>query len=180
MGVDISFMELSARKSGSELEIVPHDVLRQLNVVNDGYTREEWSVQAIDGMSYVRGERDTFFGHQKILLFVEPVSKNFYFVGIFETRNREEELNMMAQIDMEINSHNIDVSSRNCRRKIYNGYFHIYIPISVDEAREIATSASAGVMMRFTSESPMFLGISGMKLESGRHLLNGLINAYAI
>jgi hypothetical protein len=59
MGIDVRFMELSARKGGSEIEVVPHGVLKELNVVNDGTTIEQWSVEGLEGALYVRGDRDT-------------------------------------------------------------------------------------------------------------------------
>lgn len=179
MGVDIAFMMLSARKAGTDLEIIPHEILRDLNVVNGGFTREEWSIQSIEGSLYVRGERDTYFGHQKLLLTYNPDKIQFDFTAVFEARNREEELNMMRQVDIECDSHMINVSSRSYRTEIINGYFIIAIPISINEARMIAASESAGVYMRFGPEAPTYLGISGMRVESGRHFLTGLINAYA-
>jgi hypothetical protein len=99
--------------------------------------------------------------------------------AVFETRNRDEELNMMSQIDIELDSHMIDVSSRGYTTAIRNGYFNIRIPISANEARMVAASKSAGVLMRFGPDAPVFLGISRMNVEAGRHLLAGLINAYA-
>jgi hypothetical protein len=56
MGGDIAFMKLSAETAGTDLQIVPHNVLRNLRVVNGGYTREEWSMQGMEGLLYVRGE----------------------------------------------------------------------------------------------------------------------------
>jgi hypothetical protein len=56
MGGDIAFMKLSAETAGTDLQIVPHNVLRSLRVVNGGYTREEWSMQGMEGLLYVRGE----------------------------------------------------------------------------------------------------------------------------
>lgn len=86
---------------------------------------------------------------------------------------------MMGHINIELNYCKIDVSNRKYMTTIYNGYFNIQIPISTSEARMVAASESAGVLMCFGPDAPTFLGISGMKIESGRHLLTGLINAYA-
>jgi hypothetical protein len=97
---------------------------------------------------------------------------------MFETRNRDDELNMMGQVDIEIDSKMTDVSNRNCRTIIKNEYFSIYVPISEKEARSIAAAESIGVLMRGGPDAGVFLGISGMKVDSGRDLLTGFINAH--
>lgn len=176
MGVDITLMELSTRAGGDDMLILSHDQLRKLNVVNDGFTQTEWSMLSEGEGIYVRGERYTMYGHQKALLACIPDARQIAFFAIFETMNRDDELNMMSQIDLNIDGNMIDVSTRGVERRIVNGYQNIMFLLSGTEVEKISSANSIGLMMRGSSEAGMFLGFDGMKVEGGRKLIQGLIN----
>ncbi|MFK0686774.1 hypothetical protein ACFX5Q_01000 [Mesorhizobium sp. IMUNJ 23033] len=65
MGISSQFLEISS--STDVIKLIEVDELKELRVVTGGQTDVEWSVQAT-GMLYVRGERDSIFGHHKVML----------------------------------------------------------------------------------------------------------------
>ena len=68
MGISTDFLELSSATSSSEIKVVDQSQLKALNIVTGGTTDADWTVHARNEMMYVRGERDSLFGHHKVML----------------------------------------------------------------------------------------------------------------
>jgi hypothetical protein len=68
MGISPEFAELSSSIPGSEIVLLDEAQLKKLGVVTGGETSVTWSVEARNKMLYVKGERDSIYGHQKVML----------------------------------------------------------------------------------------------------------------
>lgn len=90
MGIPPEFLEISASTTSDGIRLVDHVELRNLAVVTDGETPVQWTVQSRNNALYVRGERDSLYGHHKICLgFIKP---SFYLHAVIEAQGREEHL----------------------------------------------------------------------------------------
>ncbi|WP_217540236.1 hypothetical protein, partial [Stenotrophomonas sp. GbtcB23] len=76
---------------GNEIKILSLQELKPLGVITGGGTPVTWSLQAVEGALYVRGERDSLYGHHKMLFgFAKP--DGFFVNAVIETQGREQEL----------------------------------------------------------------------------------------
>jgi hypothetical protein len=138
MGISIEFLEISSSTPGNELSIICLEQLRALGVVTGGETDVKWSVQARNHMIYVRGERNSMFGHHKVMLaYINGAELHFW--AVIEAQGREDELTSFEFVEIVVNGEDfkIDVSKR-CLRYVFGAYVHIFVKLTKDEAQLLA------------------------------------------
>lgn len=174
MGVHPEFLELSASVENGRIELVSKAKLERLGVVTGGQTKPDWTIQARGGGIYARGERDSLFGHHKVILFYER-NLGFAFIGVIESQGREPELMNFGLVEIVVNGEDIriDITDR-CERKINGIYVNISAPLTEDEARLLASSKSFGVQVRHSREAELFLGISAVDTDGGEDILRSI------
>ncbi|WP_084861321.1 hypothetical protein [Salibaculum halophilum] len=176
MGVSTGFLELSSATAGTKIDAVDEEKLRALGVITDGVTEAEWSVQSRNHIMYVRGERDSFYGHHKVMLCYTK-GAGFMFWAVIESQGREYELTTFGLVEIVVNGENIKIDiSQRCTRQVSGIYTNVLARITEEEARTIAFSESFGVQIRYLNESPVFLGISAVSTEGGKEKLQTFFN----
>ncbi|TRD21933.1 hypothetical protein FEV53_07710 [Palleronia caenipelagi] len=178
MGVSTGFLELSSSTSSTEIDTVDEEKLRALKVITDGVTEAEWTVHARNNIMYVRGERDSLYGHHKVMLCYAK-GAGFMFWAFIESQGREHELTNLGLVEIVVNEEDIriDISER-CERQVNGNYTNVLARLTEDEARTIAFSESFGVQIRFCDESPTFLGISAVSTDGGKEKLQTFFNVF--
>lgn len=171
MGVGPKFLEISSSTAGNEISHLTEDDLKVMKVVTGGVTDAEWTVQAKNGIMYVRGERDSIYGHHKVML-CHTKGREFFFWAVIESQGREYELNNFGLVEIVTydETNRIDISNR-CTRAVNGAYTNIISKLTRDEARTIAFSEGFGIQIRITDEAPMFLGISPISTVGGEDQL---------
>ncbi|MER9801048.1 hypothetical protein NKJ36_28750 [Mesorhizobium sp. M0142] len=177
MGIPPEFLELSALTESTSVDLVDHENLRKLSVVTDGETSVEWSVQSRGNTLYVRGERDSFYGHHKVCLgFAAP---NFYLHTIIESQGRQEQLvSAFPLVELSIGmtgDRAIDLSDR-CIRVAEGIYTNVISTLTTSEAIELAESDGFGLRIRAASDAPLFLGIAPMATKGAEDLIRSFVN----
>lgn len=169
MGVSPDFLRVSSSVQSAEIKLIDEDELRHLRVVTGGETDVTWTVQA-QGMLYVRGERDSIFGHHKIMLGYAKGS--FLFYALIEAQGRQAELTEFPLVEIVLNGEQarMDISER-CGRVAGEIYVNVFAKITKEEARAIVFSDSLGVHIRASMDAPVFLGIAAMSTVGGREQL---------
>lgn len=129
-------------------------------------------------MIYVRGERDSLFGHHKVML-GHTKGAGFFFWAVIEAQGREDELTTLGLVEIVLNGEEkkIDISNR-CERIVSGIYVNVFAKITQEEARAIAYSTSFGIHIRFWSDSPMFLGIAPVPTAGGAEQLQTIYNVF--
>lgn len=171
MGISPEFLEISSLTASEQVHLLGESELQRLNIVTGSQTLSNWSVQARGHILYVRGERDSMYGHHKVMLCYSK-SVGFSFWAVIEAQGRESELSDFGLVEVVINGEEkrIDISERSLRH--LNGiYINVFSRITEDEARLIAYSDSFGVQIRLSQEAEMFLGVSAVSTEGGREIL---------
>lgn len=171
MGVSLRFLIISSSTPSDQMLTVSRSELEQIGVVTGGETAVKWTVEARNGMSYVKGEQDTLFGHHKVMLCYNKEC-GFMFWAVIESQGRAKELLGHSLVEIVMNNETIryDISSRVDRAE--NGiYVNVLAQISEDEARQIALSDNFGVQIRMSHEAGMFLGVRGMDTTEGKSKL---------
>ncbi|MBX3567125.1 MAG: hypothetical protein KF914_03650 [Rhizobiaceae bacterium] len=171
MEVSPEFLELSSSVLSNQIKLVDEVILRRLKVVTGGETDVTWSVQGRAGGLYVRGERDSLYGHHKVMLHYHKGS-GFLFHAVIEAQGRERELTTFPLVEIVVNGEDnrIDISQRALRTSV-GIYVNVMCNLSQVEARMLAFSNSFGVQVRASNEAPVFLGIAAMSTEGGKEQL---------
>ncbi len=168
MGVSQSFLATSASVPSERMLLLGRNELERLGLITGGHTKPVWSIEANAGLSYVRGERDTLFGHQKIMLGFRRET-GFVFWSVIESQGRQNELlnHKIVEIVVDDEKNRFDIS-QSVHRAEYGIYIHLMSSIPEATAKEIAYSGSFGVQVRFSLESEVFLGIAPMDTLDGK------------
>lgn len=178
MEISPDFLELAASIDGQRIEYIEEKTLRAMKVVTGGETDVIWTLQSLDKDFYVRGERDSIYGHHKILI---RFSAEYGFVlhAIIESQGHEYELMNFGVVEITFDGEEstIDISSR-CTRMVHELYTNIGVQLTKDEACRICNSSGVGVKIKATPEAPMFLGISPMSTSEGRDKLITFSNVF--
>jgi hypothetical protein len=171
MEVSPEFMELSSSVLSSQIKLVDEVSLRRLKVVTGGETDVTWTVQGRAGGLYVRGERDSLYGHHKVMLHFRRDAV-FIFHAVIEAQGRDKELTTFPMVEIVVNGEDrrIDISRRALRTSV-GIYVNVMADLSQEEARTLAYSDSFGVQVRASSEAPVFLGIAAMSTDGGKEQL---------
>lgn len=176
MRVSLSFLELSSSTGNAALLNVEPEKLQEIGVITGALTEAEWTVQAKNRVIYVKGERDSMYGHHKVMLCYSK-GVGFLFWCVIESQGREDELNTCSLVEIVVNGEDvrIDISSR-CERHVFGVYTNVIANITEEEARQIAFSDSFGLQIRFSSDAPMFVGVGAVSTEGGKEQLQTFFN----
>lgn len=168
MGISTEFLNLSSNVPDDEILFISMSKLEALGVVTGGQTTPKWSIEANNGIIYVKGERDSLYGHHKVMLcFNRDIG--FAFWAVIETQGRAKELLGFPVVEIVIDGEDrkIDISSR-LERGEFGSYVNIFARINEDEAHQLAYSDSFGVQIRGSTMADMFLGVSAMDTKDGK------------
>ncbi len=179
MGIPAEFLELSADTPGDQISHVDEEKLRALNIVTDGMTEATWGVEIQPEAMWVRGERDSLWGHGKVLL-IYAKSDGFSFGAMVETMGRQNELMTFGLVEIVVNGEDIriDISNR-CAREASGIYTFFLAKLSESEAQLLSHSRSFGIQIRASAEAQIFLGIAAVSTKGGEQKLQGLYNMAA-
>ncbi len=151
-----------------------------MGVVNNGTGPTFWSIQASTSSPdtsflYLRGERDTAYGINKILFFCNPSGENMMLHVIFDPQGRAEEAVSMQALSLTLDETQLQVTNylRGDVEEV-NGWINATFGLSADHWAMIKHSATIGVMFQFTYEAPVFLGFGGMPLEGAEGFMSGI------
>jgi hypothetical protein len=180
MGIPADFMEVSADTPWDKISLLSEERLHALKVITGGDTGVEWTVNLVAGLIYVRGERDTTFGHQKVL-FAHSDTDGFQFYAFIEAQGREHELTTFPSVEIVLNGEagRIDISERCARAPSGENVVMIFTKLTETEASAVANSDSFGVIVRANPDAPVFLGISAMPSKGAEDKLKALYTRFA-
>ncbi|WP_050996861.1 hypothetical protein [Sinorhizobium fredii] len=174
MGIPAAFLELTALTPGHDLSLLSEERLRELKIVTNGETEAMWGVEVHQEAMWVRGERDSLYGHGKVMLCYSKAD-GFAFAAMVEAMGRQYELQNFGLVEIVVNGEDvrIDISDR-CMREPYGIYIMFMAKLSEEEARTLAYSESFGVQVRTGADAELFLGISAVSTDGGQDKLKGL------
>ncbi len=180
MGVPAPFLEVSAGTRGDQVMLLTEEELKELKIVTGGVTEPTWGTEIHEQATWVRGERDSLWGHGKVL-FIYSKNEGFAFSAFVETMGRDNELMNHPLVEIVLNDEEcrIDITDR-CARAPSGIYTMFMANISKDEARMIAGSKSLGIQIRASSTAEIFLGIAPISTVGGEGKLQGLYNLGAL
>lgn len=174
MGIPAAFLELSAGTRGDQVQLVGEEQLKGLKVITGGVTEPTWGVEIHEEAMWVRGERDSLWGHGKVML-VYSKTDGFSFAALVETMGRDNELMNFPLVEIVVNEEDdrIDITDR-CIRAPSGIYTMFMANLSLSEAHLLANSKSFGIQIRGSTQAEIFFGIAAISTVGAEGKLQGL------
>ncbi|WP_338828779.1 hypothetical protein [Bradyrhizobium sp. 27S5] len=166
MGVDPKFLSEMTKAGKTEVNIIPHEDLLKLNVVNNGQKKAVWTIEAIDDGIYLKGERETYHGINKFLLLCLNGGVALY--AIFDPEGREREIMKMGAISLLIDGTPVPIAAHlSDGPKLVNGWINAMFTLNGELLNVIQRAATVGVAFQYTYGAPIFLGFDDMEFSEG-------------
>lgn len=174
MGIPAAFLELSAGTRGDQIQLVSEEQLKSMKVVTGGVTEPTWGVEVHEEAMWVRGERDSLWGHGKVML-IYSKKDGFSFAALVEAMGRENELMNFQLVEIIVNGEEIKIDiTKRCIRAPSGIYIMFMANLSMSEARLLANSKSFGIQIRASAQAEIFFGIAAISTAGAEGKLQGL------
>uniref|UniRef100_UPI003F4907C4 hypothetical protein n=1 Tax=Cupriavidus yeoncheonensis TaxID=1462994 RepID=UPI003F4907C4 len=156
MDVDPGLFNIITEQGRTGIRLLAKDELERLNVVNNGRGKPEWSIEAVEGGTYLRGVQDSMYGQGKATFFCnnhQLVYSSFYQAGA----DRAKEIAGGKWYDsVLVDGKAMPIPSS--VRKASGGEVYSIFPLTTAQALAIASSTSVGHAMQLARDAPTFVG----------------------
>ena len=178
MGADPQLFTEMTQSGPDEMHILTDARMTELDVVNNGVGKTEWTVESIEGGVYLQGHRDTVWGEQKLMLFCR-VHGSLEVLAMFVPYGRQSQVANMLAISLFIDRKQMKLSPNSVIENPTVGK-NFWVSISVRLDRNMVSmlrgAKTVGVVAQYTFEAPTFLGFDSMDFTAGAKKLPGLLS----
>ncbi len=180
MGVTAGFFVEMTKAGSDSLRMLSLDQLLELGIANNGVGATEWTLNASDpskGASflYLKGERNTSFGINKLIFLCPDPKAGMVMHVIFDPQGRKDEVQMMRAISIGLDQKIYPFAEFLIGEpEIINGWLNAYFRVPKKYWSEIKSSEEMGVFFQFSYEAPVFLGFGSMPLTKGKDMMAGI------
>jgi len=177
MGVSPELFSEMVLAGGDEILTLPMARLRDLNVYDNGRKRTKWTIESVGDGLYLKGERETYSGLNKMIITCHPSTSQMTLLIVADPSGRWSEV-----VEFMPNAHSLIVDGEFipigdrliAPPALNNGLVNAFY--TIDE-RLIAILEGAnllGISFQHTYDSPVFLGFEDMEFREGIEKLRGL------
>jgi hypothetical protein len=177
MEVDVELFSIASECPSDDILDVPPETMKRLNVVNNGVKPARWTIESVDNMLYLKGERDTVYGLQKFLL-VFPSKGNMFFYIIFGGGRSEETILTMEFDQLSIDSEIVPLNDLRVSRFSDHGRINIMYQMTPDILTKLRAAKMIGYHLRHSTDAAMFVGFDAFPFQDGASKLPGLIDVF--
>jgi hypothetical protein len=158
------------------MQIIPQDRLVALGVVNNGVGKTTWAIESAPQGLYMKGQRDTAFGYQKLIIMCGRRSK-LEVMAVFDPQGRQATVAAMSAVSLMINDKQVMVPTDRLLMKPKDNNGWINVIVAVDDALipQFETARTIGVAVQFTYQAAVFAGIRDMDFTKGGQMLPGFL-----
>jgi ATP-dependent protease ClpP protease subunit len=163
LDVNTELFNLSTKAPSTDILNVEHARLRELEIVNDGFGRTKWTIEGVGGDIYLKGERETSYGVNK-LIFSCPPNEPFIYL-VFDPQGRQSEV-------MSLRSHSLVIDDKYYsiapyEKEIRNGWFNAFYRMTRQIHSRLRNAREIGIIIRASDNSGLFLGFDSMPFAEG-------------
>ncbi len=157
MGVDTALFELMVQKGKDDIRILSATELTQLNVVNNGRQKAEWSIEATNGGQYLRGVQDSVYGKSKAVL--PCYDGRMYYYSFYQTGPEKAASIAAGEWVHSLFVNDAVIPLPNPIQANADGdEVAVLFSLTREQAMAIASSSSMGHAMQWARDAPTFVG----------------------
>jgi hypothetical protein len=138
MGADPNLFLEMTKAGPTEVNVLTPTLLEALGVVNNGFTKTIWSVEAIDEGLYLKGERNTIYGINKIIFYCAEGGLAMHV--IFDAQLREEEILSMGTQTLSMDDQLVPIERRLVTKTVANGWINAIFALKRDLIEELLSA----------------------------------------
>jgi hypothetical protein len=176
MEVNTELFTIMTQAGANYIITIPDAEMVRLNVINNGVKSTKWSIESIPAGIYLKGERETFRGINKFMIFCSR-NHTIELHVIFDPEGRGEEIvQFLTATSIFIDDKTIPINQYMTHKaELVNGWINIQYAIDGALLRRIANAHTVGVAVQMVYEAPTFMGFEGMDFSDGAKKLPGLL-----
>jgi hypothetical protein len=175
MDVDSELFTIASDIPSDDILILPSETLSRLNVTNNGLKRPKWTIESIEGVLYLKGERETINGINKYLV-IFPARGKAYIHIIFDG-GENAELAMMMETDSLVFGAELFPAARiRVGRFNDHGRINAMYSLTPEILENLLKAKRVGLCLQFVPDAPIFLGFDDLPFEEGAAKLPGLVS----
>jgi len=174
MGIDPLLFDLMASAGKDEIYIVTPEKMTGLRVVNNGRQQAEWTIEANQGIQYLKGAQKTQYGLAKAIFIC--VNRGFLFHSIYDAGKMSERIVQGGWYhSLMINGKTQPLAPS--KLEVANGLLNSIFQISRFDAAAISQADSVGHAMQTTATAPTFIGYNIDIDDRSRQRIQGFIES---
>ena len=174
MGVDPELFSEMTITGKNDLTLIPERELERLNVVNNGSTPTVWSVVSAKDVVYLKGQRDTAFGMNKILL--ACAADGVDLTVVMDALAHGDPLPPTNVISLVVDDKEYPIEAFMIGKPILNkGSVFASFVLPPADVRVLKAASEVGVAFQFARDAPTFVGFRGMNFEDGAKKMSGVL-----
>ena len=176
MGVNTKIFSIASQAGADDVITPPHEVLLQLNVINDGREPPKWTIESVPQMMYLKGEQETDNGVNKFLVICPADKGTLVLIGMFEGGP-----NIKRTFTFPVNWLFLDGGQLRIDRQLQGKEIvndHVIMLTYFLDAHLLAAISNAktvGIGLQPSTASPIFAGFNYMPFAEGAAKLPGFL-----
>lgn len=180
MDVAPAFFVEMTKAGARSMRMLDLSQMLRLNIANNGIGPTTWTVTASEpafgkSILYLRGERNTSFGINKMLFFCSGNGSGIAVHVIFDPQGRTDEARLMRAISLEVDGERYPFTEFLINEpEVVNGWLNASFSVPPQFWSAIKQADQVGMHFQFTYDAPVFLGVSGMDLDGAKNLMLGI------
>lgn len=176
MGVSPGLFDLMVEAGPSEIRTLSEDELTSLNVVNNGRLPATWTIEALPGVMYLKGDQISVYGHGKLIFSCLPEGLVLY--AIYEAGdNAEDILKNSKYFAFMADGETYDLSSP-IKLINDNGWINAAHTFPKEFILKIEKAKELGYAMQWQKGAPVFRGFNvQLKETKDRERVKNFLNS---
>lgn len=173
MGVDTKIFALASQAGSNDVITPSHEVLLDLNVVNDGRKPPKWTIESIPQGIYLKGEQESDNGVNKFMIACAQGASTMLLYAIFEGgENAERDIRWPVN-RLFLDHSGIRIDKQLDSKGIKDGKINLVYRLDFNLIAAISRAKFVGVGLQPTAEAKVFLGFDSMPFGEGRLKMPG-------
>jgi hypothetical protein len=177
MGVDAQLFSIASDCPADEILELPTATMKRLSVINNGLKPAKWTIESLEGVLYLKGERDTIYGIQKFLLIL-PSREKMYFHIIFDGGHTTEDIMQMDTDHLSIDGQLVALRELRIQRVNDHNRINLMYYMTPEILIKLRTAKRIGFYLQHLPDAATFVGYDSFPFEEGAAKLPGLLDVY--
>ena len=174
MDADTNLLRMMAKENGKNINTIPYDELTKLGVVNNGETRTNWTTGSTETTLYLRGERKTPHGVNKVILTCTPPGPIMLYI-VFDPEGRADEISQMTDMSLLLDDKELSFSDRRLiGPELLNGWIVALFSLDDPLLDSIQKAKAIGFTFQQASNHLSFIGFNHMVVKDAAKKLTDM------
>ena len=157
MGADPDLFALMSKTDASSIYILSRNEMEQLNVINNGRLPPTWTLEAVEGSTYLKGAQDTWVGSGKAML--SCPSRKLVFFSFYTAGEKTQSIVSGGWVHSLFVDDEIFPIAGPIQIENVSGDVNAMFVLTPEQFRKVQSAQrSIGHAMQLTYEAPTFVG----------------------